>query len=118
MNRKKKKKKKKPKQEVEESSGAEVETKSESTEMIKKLESGRFRLFPTVKKAYKANGLNWRYLNEQLYTMSGSDAFEMFKNDPESFNVYHSGFAEQVISRFLYIFMIPKFRPKSGQITR
>ncbi|CAJ0585126.1 unnamed protein product, partial [Mesorhabditis spiculigera] len=35
------------------------------------------------------------YLNEQLYTMSGSDAYELFSKDPDAFHVYHSGYAEQ-----------------------
>ncbi|XP_074650498.1 uncharacterized protein LOC141905519 isoform X2 [Tubulanus polymorphus] len=38
----------------------------------------------------------FRYLNEQLYTCTGSEAFEMFKNDPQSFEVYHTGYQTQV----------------------
>ncbi|CAD6196882.1 unnamed protein product [Caenorhabditis auriculariae] len=48
------------------------------TESKKRLEAGRFR-----------------FLNEKLYTMSGSDALEFFKEDPQSFQCYHKGFADQ-----------------------
>uniref|UniRef100_A0A1I8IBI1 Ribosomal RNA-processing protein 8 n=2 Tax=Macrostomum lignano TaxID=282301 RepID=A0A1I8IBI1_9PLAT len=37
----------------------------------------------------------FRYLNEQLYTLSSADAFEMFKADPEAFKVYHAGYSAQ-----------------------
>ncbi|CAI4231858.1 unnamed protein product [Auanema sp. JU1783] len=50
-----------------------------SDEFRKKLESGRFR-----------------FLNEKLYTMSGSDALQFFEQEPEAFDCYHKGFTEQV----------------------
>ncbi|KAK6747357.1 hypothetical protein RB195_000514 [Necator americanus] len=46
---------------------------------LKKLEAGRFR-----------------FLNEQLYNMTGSEALEYFRQDPDAFRCYHNGFAEQV----------------------
>ncbi|EYB98471.1 hypothetical protein Y032_0131g1647 [Ancylostoma ceylanicum] len=38
----------------------------------------------------------FRFLNEQLYTMTGSEALEYFRQDPNAFRCYHNGFAEQV----------------------
>ncbi|KAK6019695.1 hypothetical protein OSTOST_14662 [Ostertagia ostertagi] len=52
---------------------------STTQESLEKLEAGRFR-----------------FLNEQLYTMTGSEAWEYFKEDPDAFRCYHNGFAEQV----------------------
>ncbi|KIH46567.1 hypothetical protein ANCDUO_23379, partial [Ancylostoma duodenale] len=37
-----------------------------------------------------------KFLNEQLYTMTGSEALEYFRQDPNAFRCYHNGFAEQV----------------------
>ena len=31
-----------------------------------------------------------------MYTMSGADAMEYFQKDPDAFQCYHNGFAEQV----------------------
>jgi len=42
------------------------------------------------------NSARFRYINEQLYTCSGNEAAEMFNNDRESFDVYHTGFQSQV----------------------
>ncbi len=41
-------------------------------------------------------GSRFRFINEQLYTMTGSDAQTMFKNDPEAFEAYHKGYEVQV----------------------
>ncbi|KAK2161902.1 hypothetical protein LSH36_108g07042 [Paralvinella palmiformis] len=38
----------------------------------------------------------FRYLNEQLYSGSGALAYKLFKNDEDSFRVYHEGFQSQV----------------------
>ncbi|KAI9915065.1 hypothetical protein PsorP6_007014 [Peronosclerospora sorghi] len=40
----------------------------------------------------KLNGGKFRMLNEQLYTITGEDAFATFQNDPVLFDVYHQGF--------------------------
>lgn len=37
----------------------------------------------------------FRYLNEMLYTQSGSQSFKMFKGDNKAFHCYHEGFQEQ-----------------------
>ena len=44
----------------------------------------------------KLNAARFRYINEQMYTRSGSDAFEMFHEDVDAFHVYHDGFQAQV----------------------
>ncbi|OXB51025.1 UNVERIFIED_CONTAM: hypothetical protein H355_012834, partial [Colinus virginianus] len=38
----------------------------------------------------------FRYINERLYTGSSRDAVELFKSDPDAFQIYHRGFAQQV----------------------
>ncbi|CAH0717499.1 unnamed protein product, partial [Brenthis ino] len=38
----------------------------------------------------------FRYLNEKLYTSSGSDAQQLFQSDPEAFQTYHEGYQQQV----------------------
>lgn len=54
--------------------------KAELQERLKKkLESSRFR-----------------WINEQLYTIPGDEAFSMFKGDTSLFDVYHQGFRRQV----------------------
>eukprot|EP01117_Protostelium_nocturnum_P021009 TRINITY_DN990_c0_g1_i3.p1 TRINITY_DN990_c0_g1~~TRINITY_DN990_c0_g1_i3.p1 ORF type:complete len:355 (+),score=122.45 TRINITY_DN990_c0_g1_i3:163-1227(+) len=41
-------------------------------------------------------GGQFRWLNEQLYTTTGSQSFQTFQKDPSLFNIYHSGFQMQV----------------------
>ena len=43
----------------------------------------------------KLKSSQFRHLNEQLYTQTGSQSLKMFKNDPKSFKVYHEGFRNQ-----------------------
>lgn len=38
----------------------------------------------------------FRYLNQLLYTCPSQKAAQFFQEDPESFAVYHRGFAQQV----------------------
>ncbi|XP_052103242.1 ribosomal RNA-processing protein 8-like isoform X2 [Mytilus californianus] len=38
----------------------------------------------------------FRYINEQLYTQTGSEAVQLFKGDTEAFHCYHEGFQNQV----------------------
>ncbi|XP_045492549.1 ribosomal RNA-processing protein 8 [Colias croceus] len=38
----------------------------------------------------------FRYLNEKLYTSSGSDAKKLFEEDPNAFQTYHEGYQQQV----------------------
>uniref|UniRef100_A0A8D0FCE8 Ribosomal RNA-processing protein 8 n=1 Tax=Strix occidentalis caurina TaxID=311401 RepID=A0A8D0FCE8_STROC len=41
-------------------------------------------------------GARFRYLNEQLYTCTSREAARLFQSDPEAFEIYHRGFAQQV----------------------
>ncbi|XP_068627762.1 ribosomal RNA-processing protein 8-like [Battus philenor] len=38
----------------------------------------------------------FRYLNEKLYTSSGTEAQSLFKSDPMAFQTYHEGYQQQV----------------------
>jgi len=41
-------------------------------------------------------GGRFRFLNEQLYTIPGSKAREIFEQDEDAFNAYHKGYRQQV----------------------
>ncbi|KAK4346259.1 hypothetical protein RND71_032598 [Anisodus tanguticus] len=45
----------------------------------------------------RLSGGHFRMLNEKLYTCSGEDALNYFKENPELFNVYHAGYQEQML---------------------
>ncbi|WOL00924.1 hypothetical protein Cni_G09637 [Canna indica] len=45
----------------------------------------------------RLTGGHFRMLNEKLYTCSGNEAFDFFKNDPQLFDVYHAGYQEQML---------------------
>ncbi|RRT63526.1 hypothetical protein B296_00039382 [Ensete ventricosum] len=54
----------------------------------------------------RLSGGHFRMLNEKLYTCrngsegrlgSGGEAFNLFKNEPELFDVYHAGYQEQMV---------------------
>lgn len=44
----------------------------------------------------KLSGGHFRMINEKLYTCTGSEALDYFKEDPALFNVYHTGYQEQM----------------------
>ncbi|XP_058093701.1 ribosomal RNA-processing protein 8 [Magnolia sinica] len=44
----------------------------------------------------RLKGGHFRMINEKLYTCSGNEALSFFKKDPTLFNVYHSGYQEQM----------------------
>ncbi|XP_070553889.1 ribosomal RNA-processing protein 8-like [Ptychodera flava] len=44
----------------------------------------------------KLNAARFRYINEQLYTCTGSEALETIGKDKEAFKVYHQGYSSQV----------------------
>ncbi|KAJ3675289.1 hypothetical protein LUZ60_004331 [Juncus effusus] len=44
----------------------------------------------------RLSGGHFRMLNEKLYTCSGKEAFNYFNDDPDLFNVYHTGYKEQM----------------------
>ncbi|XP_038999765.1 LOW QUALITY PROTEIN: ribosomal RNA-processing protein 8-like [Hibiscus syriacus] len=41
-------------------------------------------------------GGHFRMINEKLYTCTGKEALDYFKEDPELFNMYHTGYQEQM----------------------
>ena len=46
----------------------------------------------------KLAGSRFRWINEQLYTISSEDALDLIKEQPELFDEYHEGFRSQVQS--------------------
>ncbi|NXD72630.1 RRP8 protein, partial [Eolophus roseicapillus] len=38
----------------------------------------------------------FRHINQQLYTSSSREAAQLFRDDPEAFQIYHRGFTQQV----------------------
>ncbi|XP_031478121.1 ribosomal RNA-processing protein 8 [Nymphaea colorata] len=44
----------------------------------------------------RLSGGHFRMLNEKLYTSNGNEAFDLFRKDPALFDVYHSGYQEQM----------------------
>ncbi|SCW04301.1 LAFE_0H10528g1_1 [Lachancea fermentati] len=56
-------------------------------------------LTPLQKKMMaKLSGSRFRWINEQLYTISSNDALDLIKKQPELFDEYHDGFRSQVQS--------------------
>ncbi|CAN4082396.1 unnamed protein product [Withania somnifera] len=45
----------------------------------------------------RLSGGHFRMLNEKLYTCSGDEALNYFKENPDLFNVYHAGYQEQML---------------------
>ncbi|NXL39578.1 RRP8 protein, partial [Glaucidium brasilianum] len=41
-------------------------------------------------------GARFRYINEQLYSCTSREAARLFQSDPDAFEIYHRGFAQQV----------------------
>ena len=48
----------------------------------------------------KLKASRFRYLNELLYTQEGKESLRMFSQDPEAFQTYHEGYADQVLLLF------------------
>ncbi|CAN1153543.1 Ribosomal RNA-processing protein 8 [Linum perenne] len=44
----------------------------------------------------RLSGGHFRMLNEKLYTCTGGEAFNYFNEDPSLFNMYHTGYQEQM----------------------
>lgn len=51
-----------------------------------------------MKMREKISGSRFRWINEQLYTISSEDALKLIKDNPELFDEYHNGFRTQVQS--------------------
>lgn len=62
----------------------------------------------------------FRFINEQLYTSDVNDAQEIFKEDPGSFEAYHSGYKQQVrqwpVNPLDIIIKSLQARAKSGKL--
>ena len=57
---------------------------------------GRAEPMSFIEKAReKLQAARFRFLNEQLYTSRGDQAWELFQTDPDAFHVYHQGFQTQ-----------------------
>ncbi|OWB85550.1 hypothetical protein B5S33_g4219 [[Candida] boidinii] len=71
------------------------ETKSEDTRIIKNTK----KLTPLQEKMmFKLSGSRFRWINEQLYTITSQDAMDLIKEQPNLFDEYHNGFRSQVES--------------------
>jgi len=46
--------------------------------------------------ARRLEGSQFRWINQQLYTMSSKQAMELFSSQPDLYDVYHKGFGAQV----------------------
>ncbi|ODV62932.1 25S rRNA (adenine645-N1)-methyltransferase ASCRUDRAFT_74378, partial [Ascoidea rubescens DSM 1968] len=69
------------------------------SEVVNKVGKPVSTLTPLQRKMMaKLSGSRFRYINEQLYTISSQDAFSMLKNEPALFDAYHEGFRSQVQS--------------------
>lgn len=55
----------------------------------------KIRILATNTSIY-ISAAKFRYLNEKLYTSSGTDAKQLFQSDPEAFQTYHEGYQQQV----------------------
>lgn len=44
----------------------------------------------------RLSGARFRWINEKLYTCTGDDALRLFADSPDLFEIYHSGFSDQV----------------------
>ncbi|GAB2278957.1 hypothetical protein Dimus_013626 [Dionaea muscipula] len=44
----------------------------------------------------RLSGGHFRMINEKLYTCSGNEALDYFKDDPSLFDMYHAGYQEQM----------------------
>ncbi|CAB3409020.1 unnamed protein product [Caenorhabditis bovis] len=69
-----------------------------TSEVEEKNFSDDVHLDPIQEAKKRLDAARFRYLNERLYTITGNEAFEFFKEDPAAFECYHKGFAEQVRS--------------------
>ena len=47
------------------------------------------------KMSKRLSGARFRWINEKLYTCTGSEALKLFSESPDLFSVYHQGFEEQ-----------------------
>uniref|UniRef100_A0A182N3D2 Ribosomal RNA-processing protein 8 n=1 Tax=Anopheles dirus TaxID=7168 RepID=A0A182N3D2_9DIPT len=65
-------------------------TSSKLGKTVKRSGNFRDKLIESLK------GSRFRFINEQLYKMSGEEAKKLFQEDPTTFNAYHEGYRQQV----------------------
>lgn len=70
------------------------ETALHKLEMNKRKTESEPTLRDTMMKRLSA--AHFRFINEQLYTSTSTEAVKMFQNDGEAFKIYHEGFQSQV----------------------
>ncbi|KAI3452484.1 hypothetical protein Pfo_030236 [Paulownia fortunei] len=75
--------------------GPSITVSSASASSITKSGSKSSSSFLDKMKARLSGGY-FRMINEKLYTCTGDEALNYFKEDPALFNVYHSGYQEQM----------------------
>ncbi|KAF9197506.1 25S rRNA (adenine645-N1)-methyltransferase [Haplosporangium sp. Z 27] len=90
----KKKNKKEKKEKAAAPTPAPVVAKPATTPATQQKQPKLTKLQEQMKKTLA--GGKFRFLNEQLYTTTGEEAFELFQSKPELFDEYHEGFRSQV----------------------
>ncbi|CAH2091598.1 unnamed protein product [Euphydryas editha] len=89
----------------ENSIGNKVKSKTEKKkELIKSLlQNEKYRNHINIKSQplrdrmlERLKAAKFRFLNEKLYTTSGSEAQKLFKEDPTAFQTYHEGYQQQM----------------------
>lgn len=87
--------------EVENDGPEKIKTKNDKQKITKptlNLQPAK-KLTPLQQKMMaKLSGSRFRWINEQLYTISSKDALKLIKDQPELFDEYHDGFRSQVTS--------------------
>ena len=84
------------KQKTQKSKKAEKAEKAEKTQAVA---APARKLTPLQQKMMaKLAGSRFRWINEQLYTITSEDALALIKEQPELFDEYHEGFRSQVQS--------------------
>jgi len=76
-----------------------VEKLEQADTSAQTIESTKPKLTPLQQKMLnKLSGSRFRWINEQLYTISSQEALDLIKTQPELFDEYHQGFRSQVQS--------------------
>ena len=96
----KKQKKKKKKKRGKKKGGSEVDAKATSDDVTDRQAAAeaaapkpKSKLLDKMRN--RLQGSQFRWLNEKLYTCSGTEAFEMMQKDERMFENYHAGFQTQ-----------------------
>ncbi|KGU28900.1 ribosomal RNA-processing protein 8 [Candida albicans P34048] len=77
----------------------EVKNQSSDQSLTNSFISSNKKLTPLQQKMMaKLSGSRFRWINEQLYTISSEEALKLVKDTPSLFDEYHQGFNQQVAS--------------------